>query len=106
MTKLYQLQQHERQIRIAEYQAVASSPSRDSRYSSLSLERFRSSAKYHDRPAAADIAFCVAAYSLEMPEDAIANSLDSQYLSSNPNPSTRAAYIRRTMAKARSWAQR
>jgi hypothetical protein len=105
MTKLYQLQQQERQFRIAQYQAVAPSRSRDSRYSRLSLERFRSSAKYHDRPAAADIAFCVAAYSLEMPEDAIASTLDRQYLSRDPNPSARAAYIRRTMAKARSWAQ-
>jgi hypothetical protein len=72
----------------------------------LSLERFRNSAKYHDRPAAAEIAFCVAAYSLAMPEDAIASTLDSQYLSRDPNPSKRAAYIERTMAKARSWAQR
>ena len=70
------------------------------------LQRFRNSAKYYDRPAAADIAFCVAAYSLAMPEDAIASTLDSQYLSRDPNPSKRAAYIQRTMAKARSWAQR
>jgi hypothetical protein len=105
MTNLYQLQQRERQSRIA--QRHASYPaSRGARYSLLSLERFRNSPKYHDRPAAADIAFCVAAYSLEMPEDAIASTLDTQYLSRNPNPSKRAAYIQRTMAKARSWAQR
>jgi hypothetical protein len=106
MTKLYQLQQQERQARIAQHQTAACRPSRSSRYSRLSLERFRNSAKYHDRPAAADIAFCVAAYSLAMPEDAIASTLDSQYLSRDPNPSKRAAYIQRTMAKARSWAQR
>jgi hypothetical protein len=106
MTKLYQLQQQERQARIAQHQAGAYSPSTGSRYSRLSLERFRNSAKYHDRPAAADIAFCVAAYSLAMPEDAIASTLDSQYLSRDPNPSKRAAYIQRTMAKARSWSQR
>jgi RepB DNA-primase from phage plasmid len=106
MAKLYQLQQQERQARIAQHQAGAYSPSTGSRYSRLSLERFRNSAKYHDRPAAADIAFCVAAYSLEMPDDAIASTLDSQYLSRDPNPSKRAAYIQRTMAKARSWAKR
>jgi hypothetical protein len=105
VTNLYQLQQQDRQSRIA--QRHASYPaSRGARYSRLSLERFRTSPKYHDRPAAADIAFCVAAYSLEMPEDAIASTLDTQYLSRDPNPSKRAAYIQRTMAKARSWAQR
>ena len=106
MTKLYQLQQQERQTRDAQRQSSSLSPARGARYSRLSLERFRSSPKYHDRPAAADIAFCVAAYSLQMPEDAIASTLESQYLSRDPNPSKRAAYIQRTMAKARSWAQR
>ncbi len=106
MTKLYQLQQQERQTRVARRQSSSFSPARGARYSRLSLERFRNSSKYHDRPAAADIAFCVAAYSLEMPEDAIASTLDSQYLSRDTNPSKRAAYIQRTMAKARSWAQR
>jgi hypothetical protein len=106
ITTLYQLEQQERQSRIARRQAASYSPSREARYSRLSLERFRSSPKYHDRPAAADIAFCVAAYSLEMPEDTIADTLDTQYLSRDPNPSKRAAYIERTMAKARSWAQR
>jgi len=38
------------------------SPGRGSRLSNLSLERFRTSTKYLDRPAAADIAFCVASY--------------------------------------------
>ena len=106
MTKLYQLQQQERQTRVAQRQSSSLSPARGARYSRLSLERFRSAPKYHDRPAAADIAFCVAAYSLEMPEDVIASTLDTQYLSRDPNPSKRAAYIQRTMAKARSWAQR
>jgi len=105
MTNLYQLQQRERLSRIAQHQASYPA-SRGARYSRLSLERFRNSPKYHDRPAAADIAFCVAAYSLEMPEDAIASTLDTQYLSRDLNPSKRAAYIQRTMAKARSWAQR
>ena len=82
--------------------AAAGRPS----HSWLSLESFRNAPKFHDRPAAAELAFCVAALSLRMPEDAIATTLDSQYLSRDPNPSRKAAYIKRTMAKARSWAQR
>jgi hypothetical protein len=57
------------------------------------------------RPAAsADIAFCVAAYSLGMPDDAMASTLDSESLFRDPNPARKAAYIQRTMAKARLWA--
>jgi hypothetical protein len=106
LTKRFQLQVHERQTRIAQHRATAFSPSRGMRYSHLSLEKFRTAPKYHDRPAAADIAFCVAAYSLGMPDDAMANTLDSEYLSRDPNPARKAAYIRRTMAKARLWANR
>ncbi len=46
-----------------------------------SLERFRTAAKYADRPAAADIAFCVAAYANGMAEDRIACALEDDYLS-------------------------
>ena len=106
LTKQFQLQVHEQQARIAQRQAAVFPPSRGMRYSHLSLERFRTAAKYHARPAAADIAFCVAAYSLGMPDDAMANTLDSEYLSRNPNPARKTAYIRRTMAKARLWANR
>jgi hypothetical protein len=48
----------------------------------------------------------VAAYSLGMPDDAMASTLDSGYLSRDPNPARKAAYIQRTMAKARLWANR
>ena len=106
LTKQFQLQEHERQARIAQHRAAVFPPGRGTRYSHLSLERFRTAPKYHDRPAAADIAFCVAAYSLGMPDDAMANTLDSEYLSRDPNPARKAAYIRRTMAKARLWANR
>jgi len=106
MTKLYQLQVQEREARPVQHQARLVTASGQPAYSCLSLERFRNAAKFHDRPAAADLAFCVAALSLRMPEDAIATTLDSQYLSRDPNPSRKAAYIQRTMAKARSWAQR
>jgi len=106
MTKLYQLELQDREARVAQHQARPIPVSGQPAYSCLSLERFRNAAKFHDRPAAADLAFCVAAFSLRMPEDAIATTLDSLYLSRNPNPSRKAAYIKRTMAKARSWAQR
>jgi hypothetical protein len=106
MTKLYQLQEQEREARAARYSANSFRSAGRSSHSWLSLERFRNAPKFHDRPAAADLAYCVAALSLRMPEDAIATTLDSLYLSRDPNPSRKAAYIKRTMAKARSWAQR
>ena len=59
-----------------------------------------------DRPAGADIAFCVAAYTLGMPDDAMARTLDSEYLSRDPSLTRKAAYIQRTMSKARLWANR
>ena len=106
MTKLCQLQEQEREARAVQHQAQFVTASGQPAYSCLSLERFRNAAKFHDRPAAADLAFCVASLSLRMPDDVIATTLDSQYLSRDPNPSRKAAYIQRTMAKARSWAQR
>ena len=106
MAKLYQLQEQEREARAAQYTTNSSATAGRPSHSWLSLERFRNAPKFHDRPAAADIAYCVAALSLRMPEDAIATTLDSLYLSRDPNPSRRAAYIKRTMAKAKSWAQR
>src|ERR1700723_2301361 len=106
LTRQFQLQEHERQARIAQHRATAFFPRGGTRYSHLSLEKFRTAPKFHDRPAAADIAFCVAAYSLGMPDDAMASTLDSGYLSRDPTPARKAAYIQRTMAKARLWANR
>jgi len=105
VTKLYQLNKQQREARAAQHQSKPVHTSGQPAYSCLSLERFRNAGKFRDRPAAADIAFCVAAISLRMPDDAIAAALDTNYLSSDPNPSRRAAYIRRTMAKARAWAK-
>ena len=82
------------------------SPHRGPRLSNLSLERFRTSIKYQDRPAAADIAFCVAAHASGMTEDRIESALDDDYLSRDPSASKRAAYIRRTIEKARRWVER
>ena len=106
MTKLYQLLEQEREECAVQHQARSAPVSGQPEYSCLSLERFRNAPKFHNRPASADLAYCIAALSLRMPEDAIAAALDTNYLSSDPNLSRRAAYIRRTMTKARSWAKR
>jgi len=103
VTQRYEAREQEREAR---RQLASLSPRRGPRSSTPSLERFRTSAKYQDRPAAADIAFCVAAIADGMSEDRIECALEDDYLSRDPSPSKRAAYIRRTMAKARDWAIR
>jgi RepB DNA-primase from phage plasmid len=103
ITKLYEEREQEREERRIQ---ASLSPQRGPRLSNLSLERFRTSTKYQDRPAAADIAFCVAAYANGMTEDRIERALEDDYLSRDTSASKRAAYIRRTMEKARRWAER
>ena len=103
ITRLHGAREQEREVRRLQ---ASLSPQGGGRLSSLSLERFRTSSKYQDRPAAADIAFCVAAYASGMSEDRIESSLQDDYLSRDPNPAKRASYIRRTMTKAREWAIR
>ncbi|WP_130425032.1 transposase [Edaphobacter modestus] len=91
ITMLYEAreQQHE-----ARHLQSSLSPRRGPKLSNLSLERFRSSTRYQNRPAAADIAFCVAAFANGMTEDRIGCALEDDYLSRDPSPSKRAAYIR------------
>jgi hypothetical protein len=103
ITRLYEAREQEREARRLQ---SSLSPQRGPRLSNLSLERFRTSTKYQDRPAAADIAFCVAGYANGMAEDRIERALEDDYLSRDPSTSKRAAYIRRTMEKARRWAER
>lgn len=103
ITKLYGEREQEREARRLQ---ASLSPQRGRRLSSLSLERFRTSTKYQDRPAAADIAFCVAAYANGLNEERIERALEDDYLSRDPSSSKRAAYIRKTMEKARRWAER
>jgi hypothetical protein len=103
ITKLYQQREQEREAKRLQ---ASLSPQRGPRLSNVTLERFRTSGKYRDRPAAADIAFCVAAYANGMTHDQIERALDDEYLSRDHNPSKKAAYIRRTMEKARRWAER
>jgi len=100
---MYEAREQEREAR---RQLASLSPRRGPRSSTPSLERFRTSAKYQDRPAAADIAFCVAAFSSGMDDARIECALESDYLSRDPSPSKRAAYIRRTIEKAKRWAER
>ena len=69
----------------------------------VSLLRFRESARYRGRPAAADMAFCIAAFSQGMPENEMAAALTREYLSRDRNQTRQAAYVRRTMAKAFRW---
>jgi hypothetical protein len=103
ITTLYEAREQEHEAKRLE---SSLSPRRGPRLSNLSLGRFRSSTRYQNRPAAADIAFCVAAFANGMTEDRIGCALEDDYLSRDPSPSRRAAYIRRTMEKARRWAQR
>jgi hypothetical protein len=102
ITKLYEEREEEREARRVRWSL---SPQRGPRSSNLSLERFRTSTKYQDRPAAADIAFCVAAFANGLTEDRIERALEDDYLSRDPSTSKRASYIRRTMEKARRWAE-
>ena len=103
ITKRYEAREQERKTRRLQ---ASLSPQRGARLSTLSLERFRTSTRYQERPAAADIAFCVAAYGNSMSEALIERALEDDYLSRDPSPSKRASYIRRTMTKARDWANR
>ena len=103
ITALYEAREQEHEARRLE---SSLSPQRGPRLSTLSLERFRNSIRYQNRPAAADIAFCVAAIAEGMTEDRIGCALEDHYLSRDPSPSRRSAYIQRTMAKARRWIER
>jgi hypothetical protein len=106
MTSRYQLQQEENRRAIERrVEQQKRFPHKGARYSRLSVERFRALPRYRDRPAAADMAFCISALSLEMPEDVIMRALEDDYLSRDPSPSRRSAYIRRTLSKARMWAR-
>jgi hypothetical protein len=100
ITTLYEAREQEHEARRLQ---SSLSPQRGPKSSNLSLERFRTSIKYQDRPAAADIAFCVAAYANGLSADRIERAIEDDYLSRDPSPTKRAAYIRRTMEKARRW---
>ena len=73
-------------------------------FTPVSLARFRTSQRYLERPAAADMAFCIAACSQGWATSDIAAELARCYLSSDTNCSRKAAYIKRTVTKALRWA--
>jgi hypothetical protein len=78
--------------------------SRPTRYAApVTLSQFRTSARYIGRPAAADMAFCIAACSQGWTESDIAAALSCEYLSRATSRTRQAAYIRRTLAKAFRW---
>lgn len=70
----------------------------------VTLSRFRSSLNYKGRPAAADMAFCIAAVAHGWTESDIAAALSRDYLSRDASKSRQATYIRRTISKAMLWA--
>ncbi len=70
---------------------------------SLTLSRFRLLPRYQGRPAAADIAFCIAACARGWSKPEIAAALSNDYLSRDQNDSRRSAYIHRTYSKALRW---
>jgi hypothetical protein len=73
---LYEAREQEREVRRVR---ALLSPRRGPG-SEPSLERFRTSGKYQDRPAAADIALCVAAYASGVAEAQIERALQDNYL--------------------------
>lgn len=66
----------------------------------LSLTRFRDALQYRSRPAAADLAFSICALAHGWSEAEVASALRANYLSRDTSSQRRAAYIRRTLAKA------
>ena len=85
ITTLYEAREQEHQARRLE---SSFSPQRGPRLWNLSLERFRSSTKYQNRPATADIAFCVAAFANGMTEDRI-ETHSTSYEERPPSPGRR-----------------
>ena len=103
VTKLYQERE---EVRERKRQQASLSSHKGMRLSTLSLAKFRTSGKYLNRPAAADMAFCVAGFAVGMGEGQMEKSLEDDYLSRDPSIAKRTAYIRRTIEKARRWAER
>jgi hypothetical protein len=101
ITALYQVREKQREAR-----RLALASPHGARLPAPSLQHFRTSTRYQNRPAAADFAFCLAAFRSGMTEDQIERALEHNYLSRDPSPPRRAAYIRRTMAEARDSAPR
>ncbi len=101
-SRLLGLQQQIEQQRAA---LRLSHPAPPSRFAMpVSLAAFRTSPRYGGRPAAADMAFSIAAFAQGWSEADISAALTRDFLSRDTNPARQAAYLRRTLAKARRWA--
>ena len=96
---LSEQQQTERLSKRLCYRALPHRPS-----TGLALARFRNAPKYQGRPAAADLAFAIAAFAHGWPKQDIATQLTADYLSRDRNQRRREAYIQRTLMKAMRWA--
>ncbi len=92
------IQKKAEQQRTAARLSFASRPVRTT--GSVTLSRFRTSPRYASRPAAADMAFSIAASAQGWAESEIAAALAEDDLSRDTSESKRTAYIRRTLAKA------
>ena len=101
-SQLDAIQKKAEQERAADRLSFASRPVRTA--SSVTLSRFRTSPRYTGRPAAADMAFSIAACAQGWAESEIAAALASDYLSRDTSRTRQAAYIRRTLNKALKWA--
>ena len=102
--RLLKLQQEAETERAALRLRLSAHPNSRRNAPPVSLSRFRSSPQYQNRPAAADIAFCIAAVSQGWAEPDIAAALSRDYLSRNSSRSRQTTYIRRTLSKALRWA--
>ena len=101
-TRLLVLQQQIEQQNAARRLSLAARPARFAAL--VSLERFRAAPRYQGRPAAADMAFSIAACSQGWTETDIAAALAREYLSRDTSQARQTAYIRRTVSKALRWA--
>lgn len=72
----------------------------------LTLAHFRDAQRYAAQPAAADMAFAIAAYAHGWSDSDIAAELAANYLYRDNNQKRRDAYLRRTLTKAAQWARR
>ena len=100
--RIMTLQQSVEEERAAIRRSILSRPPRF--LTPVSLSRFRAAHRYAGRPAAADMAFCIAACSRSWAVSDIVAELSRCYLSSDPNRRRKAAYINRTVTKALRWA--
>ena len=94
------IQKKAEQERAAVRLSSASRPLRTA--GSVTLSRFRTSPRYAGRPAAADMAFSIAACAQGWAESEIAAALARDYLSHDSSRTRQAAYIRRPSTKLKS----